>query len=778
MRNRFLIPYLFILLTLCLLGWAGIKHIDRPTLGLYWNTRTGLVYQIQGNNPNLANVRIGDRLLSGNGIKADQLYAFIDQGGEGTIHLLLERAGVGFSAETQRVDPDFITVLSRLSFVFIALVFWLTGTLIYIFGEDREQSLLFLFFCLFTSVTLAAGSISSFGPAWSKALLYFGIVWGGFFAVHLHLNFPGKLKIPHRTVLLAVLFTLSSIQTISYSGIYLGHASKVYSQTLWPLSLLLFAGEMSFVVVAVAKSFRNVALSIERIQAGIIVLATILGIFPVLVFSVIPEVFMGRTLIPYEFSFLSLLSFPFGYQYAILRLKLVNLDSTVNRGAAFTFVILILAGLYALVFSLLSRYFSIVFDQYPLAGMLITIVIAFASRKLYSKLFTWVNHILYGEWYDYRSAINFINHHLKSVESEDRAIATTFCQVVMKSLQLDFVAVILQDHFFTYVETGSEPVSQRISDENFEAVWKQMYESEESSEKPNDILLDPILPKRLLPKIHLITPFRSQDQMLGLLILGRKRGDGIFEKSDLEVLDVAIHQAQISMEKAGLLNDVRQYSDEIRELHRKVTDTREQERKQVSRELHDEVIQSLVGLNYRLSTMRRHKHKLKEDDFLAVQEGLVSVLEEVRQICANLRPPVLDSLDLVSAYRVRIDEVQRKSEFQIRFFVHGDKEQDIPEDVRGVAYRLLGESLANIRKHANAKYVDVHLSINATEITIIVEDDGQGFSLPNKLSSLERSKHFGLVSLLEDVRAVKGTLEIDSTIGEGCCLVATIPLTR
>jgi signal transduction histidine kinase len=535
---------------------------------------------------------------------------------------------------------------------------------------------------------------------------------------------------------------------------------------------------MSFVIGAVAKSFRYVALSIERIQAGIIVLATILGIFPVLVFSVIPEALMGRTLIPYEFSFLSLLSFPFGYQYAILRLKLVNLDSTVNRGAAFTFVILILAGLYALVFSLLSRYFSGVFDQYPLVGMVITIVIAFASRKLYSRLFSWVNHVLYGEWYDYRSAINLINHHLKSVESEDRAIATTFCQVVMKSLQLDFVAVILQDRFFTFVEPGSEPVSQRISDENFEAVWKQISESKETSEKPNDILLDPILPKRLMPKTHLITPFRSQEQIYGLLILGRKRGDGIFEKSDLEVLDVAIHQAQISMEKAGLLNDVRQYSYEIRELHRKVTDTREQERKQVSRELHDEVIQSLVGLNYRLSNMRRHKHQLKEDDFLAVQEGLVSVLEEVRQICTNLRPPVLDSLDLVSAYRAKIDEVQRKSEFQIRFFVHGDKEQYIPEDVRGFAYRLLGESLANIRKHANATSVEVHLSINSTEITIIVEDDGQGFSVPNKLSSLERTQHFGLVSLLEDVRAVKGTLEIDSTIGEGCCLVATIPLTR
>ena len=131
---------------------------------------------------------------------------------------------------------------------------------------------------------------------------------------------------------------------------------------------------------------------------------------------------------------------------------------------------------------------------------------------------------------------------------------------------------------------------------------------------------------------------------------------------------------------------------------------------------------------------------------------------------------------MIEAFNHWLDLYQ--PDFQIRFFVHGDIEQDIPEDVRGVAYRLLGESLANIRKHANANSVEVHLSINASEMTIIVEDDGQGFSVPNQLSSLERAQHFGLVSLLEDVRAVKGTLEIDSTIGEGCCLVATIPLSR
>lgn len=292
----------------------------------------------------------------------------------------------------------------------------------------------------------------------------------------------------------------------------------------------------------------------------------------------------------------------------------------------------------------------------------------------------------------------------------------------------------------------------------------------------NQSLLEPILHNRLIPKIQLITSIRNQNQFLCILILGRKRGGGIFEKTDMDVLDVAIHQAQISLEKARLLIDVYEYSNEIRELNHKVASIREEERKQVARELHDQVIQSLVGLNYRLSDMRRRSVRPKEKDFLTVQEDVVSVLGDVRQICTNLRPPVLDSLDLASAFQSKIDEVQRKSPFQIRLFVHGNKEQHIPEQVRVFAYRLLQEGLANISKHANAQTVEVHLSISSDEITVIVEDNGKGFPVPDHLGVLEKEQHFGLISLLEDAHALKGALEIDSSVGEGCCLVATIPL--
>jgi signal transduction histidine kinase len=768
-----------VLLTLCLLGWAGYQHIDRPTLGLYWNYASGFIYQVDDRNPSVAQVQVGDRLLSGNSLEPKHVYALIDQGEVDTILLQLERAGSVYAIRAEAIKPDLMIVISRVSFIIIALCFWLTGTLIFIFGQDRKQSVLFLFFCIFTSITLAAGSISSFGPYWTKILLYFGIVWCGFFAVHLHLDFPSRINFSYRRFLLVFLAIVNGAISISFCLEDLYPSIGTSQQGLWPIALIIFSLEMLAVIGSVGKSFLHASSACERYRAGIIVLATILGTTPVLIFSVLPELLIGRTIFPYEFSFLSLLAFPFGYGYGIFRYKLLHFDSTVDRGAALAFVVLILGGFYAIVFLFLASLLPGAFDETPMVGMGITILMTIISRNLGRRMVFWINRVLYGEWYDYRSAVNMINDHLKSAETEYQAITSTFCQVIMKSLQLSFVAAITHDRWLTLVEVNTDLHAMPIPEHKFESIWRMITASDPSQtfqSRSNQKLLAPILSDRLMARIQMIMPIRNQEQIIGLLILGRKRGGGILGKSDLEVLDVAIHQAQISMEKARLLVDVRKYNKDIRELHRKLTQTREAERKQVARELHDEVIQSLVSLNYQLSEMRRRTIFIRDEDIQSVQNDVVSVIGDVRQICADLRPPVLDSLDLPSVFRSKIDEYLRQASFHIRFFAHGEQDREIPEPVGMFAYRLLLEGLTNINKHANARSVEVHLSINSDELIVIVQDDGAGFLVPARLNFLEATQHFGLVSLIEDAQALNGSLEIDSSIGEGCCLVATIPL--
>ena len=180
MRFRSVIPYVFVALTLALVGWAGYTDLSHPTLGLYWGYSSGLVYQNDGNNPSLSDVEIGDRLISGNGLEPRSVYKLIDQGEVSTIHLQFERKGKIFEVDADLIKPALGVVIGRLSVFLIAFCFWLSGSLIYAFGQDAEQALLFLFFSLSTSVTLSSGTVSSFGPEWLKVLLFLGIVWCGF----------------------------------------------------------------------------------------------------------------------------------------------------------------------------------------------------------------------------------------------------------------------------------------------------------------------------------------------------------------------------------------------------------------------------------------------------------------------------------------------------------------------------------------------------------------------------------------------------------------------
>lgn len=779
MRFRSVIPYVFVALVLALMGWAGYKDLSHPTLGLYWGYSSGLVYQNDGNNPGVAGIEIGDRLISGNGLEAKSVYKLIDQGEVKTIRLQFERKGTIFSVDADLIKPALGTVIGRMSVFLIAFCFWLTGSLIYAFGQDTEQAILFLFFSLFTSVTLSAGSISSFGPEWLKVLLFLGIIWCGFFAIHLHLNFPAKLNIQNRTMVLRVLFAVSIGLSFLFSVGSVLHADTTIISSLWTIGLITFGVEMLAVMLILGNSFFRSSSVLERTRAGIVVLTVIFGVLPVLFFSIIPELVIGRTILPYEISFLSLLLFPLGYGYAIMRYRIVSLDSTINRGATLAFLMLLMAGFYSLAFLVLAHFAPGIYDQFPFAGMVVTILIAGFSNRLYTYLFALINRVLYGEWYDYQSAVNFISKNLKSVESDDQIIASTFCQVVAKSLQLEFMGVILHNKCLTLYEANYPVTTHQIPDEIFNQAWGQMVTMElfgVGSKHLSQNNLAKVFSERLASKTQLVMPLQGKDQVLGILVLGRKRGGGILETSDMDVLEVAIHQAQISMEKARLLEDVQENSREIRELHFQVLNAQDEERKKLARELHDQIIQSLIGLNHQISKLRRRSDDKFGNEFDTTQNELSTIIREVRQICDDLRPPVLDNVGLVSAIRSKIDEVQKKEAFHIRFILEGNEDQDIPERTRMFAYRVLLESLANIHKHADAEFVEVRLKITMDELQISVMDNGKGFAVPGKLGTLEKEHHFGLVSLLEDARDLKGNFEIQSAKGGGCSLVATVPL--
>jgi signal transduction histidine kinase len=280
----------------------------------------------------------------------------------------------------------------------------------------------------------------------------------------------------------------------------------------------------------------------------------------------------------------------------------------------------------------------------------------------------------------------------------------------------------------------------------------------------------------LCPHARLWLPLPGSDHLLGLLILGAKHGGDAFDRTDLDILEVVARHAGITLQNAELIAELRARALEVEQLHQQVVRAREDERKRVARELHDQTIQALIGLNYQLAEARHHSGA---DGWpIRLQAEVRQIVSDVRQICTDLRPATLDTLGLVAAVRARVREVQGQAPFRIKLTVEGNEDQEVPDEVALCVYRVLHEALLNIQKHAAARQVSVTLSLTPDEVLLTVADDGHGFVLPKRLGQLTDAGHFGLVGVRERLNLVHGRLEIASIPSQGTQLVACVPLNQ
>lgn len=212
--------------------------------------------------------------------------------------------------------------------------------------------------------------------------------------------------------------------------------------------------------------------------------------------------------------------------------------------------------------------------------------------------------------------------------------------------------------------------------------------------------------------------------------------------------------------------------------HPEILRALEEERKQIARELHDQVIQGMIGLYYHLYDIRTSPGADMEDRIAQLQVELRQVLDIARRVCVDLRPPDLCNLGLIAAIHGWTREVERRGACTVDLRVEGGPERHIPEDVALCLFRVLQEALMNVQKHAAARQVVVTLLIGADHVSLTVQDDGKGFRAPRNLSQLLGQQHFGLIGMCERIELVHGVLDIESSPGHGTCIHARIPYPR
>jgi two-component system sensor histidine kinase UhpB len=194
----------------------------------------------------------------------------------------------------------------------------------------------------------------------------------------------------------------------------------------------------------------------------------------------------------------------------------------------------------------------------------------------------------------------------------------------------------------------------------------------------------------------------------------------------------------------------------------------EEERKRVSRELHDEVNQALTALLLRLEAAGQHapadlKPELDDTKQLANQ-----AMEELIALARQLRPAALDDHGLAAALAAHVREYDRRGAVDANFEVESEL-TELPQDVELVIYRVAQEALTNAARHSGATHIDVSLGRANSSVVLEVRDDGRGFAFA------EGERGLGLSGMRERALLVDGSLEIDSRPGKGTRVRLEVP---
>jgi len=270
-------------------------------------------------------------------------------------------------------------------------------------------------------------------------------------------------------------------------------------------------------------------------------------------------------------------------------------------------------------------------------------------------------------------------------------------------------------------------------------------------------------------------PLNANGEIIGVLVVGFTKP---YEwlPTEREMMRAIADRSALAIDRRRIIEALREREVRIAELSGHLLRVQEDERKRISRELHDETGQALMVIRLYLGMLestasgrgsRSQKNKIRET--VAVVDRTI---EGIRRIIGRLSPLVLKELGLVAAIRKEAKDLAKNTGIRARVMVAEDINRLDPE-VEMVIYRVVQETLHNVAKHSHAKSANIILNYDDKSLRLLVEDDGVGFSTK---SSNSRGNSFGLAGIKERVHSIGGEVRVASSKERGTRIEVAVPL--
>ena len=241
---------------------------------------------------------------------------------------------------------------------------------------------------------------------------------------------------------------------------------------------------------------------------------------------------------------------------------------------------------------------------------------------------------------------------------------------------------------------------------------------------------------------------------------------------------VLFHMVTDITDKKQAEEQIKVSHEQLRSLSAHLETVREEERKRIAHDLHDETSQLLASLTAHLEAALgtlppaagKSRNMIKKAQNLSIK-----ILDQLHKLIYELRPSLLDDLGLVAAIGSLIDSRLETAGVKASLKVIG-KERRLPPAVETTLFRVTQEAFNNIARHAHARNVDVRVHFKRSLVKMSVKDDGKGFDVDKTISSKSGLHGFGLLTMKERLELVNGSFDIQSGPGKGTEITIEIPL--
>ncbi len=431
-------------------------------------------------------------------------------------------------------------------------------------------------------------------------------------------------------------------------------------------------------------------------------------------------------------SVLALLVVPVFTYIAILRYRLYDIDVVINRTLVYGALTACIVGIYVLAVVALGALFQ---TQGNLAvSLTATGLVAILFQPLRGRLQRSVNRLMYGERDDPYAVTSRLGRRLEAA-IEPEAVLSTVTETISQALKVPYVAILLK-----------EGEGYRIA----AAYGSPMGDSE------------------ALPLVY-------QREEIGRLLISPRAPGEEFSAADHRLLEDLARQAEVAVHATRLTADLQRSRERL-------VATREEERRRLRRDLHDGFGPTLASLGLGLNVAR----KLVANERLQDADGVLDRLEQeteetvadVRRLIYDLRPPALDDLGLVAAFRQQAEshgfviEGSNNKVGSVLFFLEAPEElPSLPAAVEVAAYRIAQEALTNVARHARARTCRVQLSVDRASARLKLEITDDGVGMPEG-----RRAGVGLSSMHERAEELGGTCVVERAPTGGTRVLARLPL--